>query len=107
MYILLILFFISLLGIIIMIGRKMVLLKNGQGIVEEEVAFEVPYIKEIKHVSLRSIEKYGHLGLVAALRFYVKSSIFIKNQYQEAKTRLKNIKNKYQNNGNNKTEDKK
>ena|SRR3989344_5088642 len=91
MYILLILFFMSLLGIIIMIGRKLVLLQNGQTMSQEKVLFEVPYIKEIKYIIIKNIRKYGHISLVTTLRFYIRSSNLLKNKYEKIKIKIKNV----------------
>ena|SRR3989344_8829845 len=94
MYILLILFFISLLGIVFMIGRKLVLIQNRQSLneipAEEDRQFEIhPYIKEVKYITIKNIKKYGHISLVETLRFYIRSSNFLKNKYEEIK--IKNI----------------
>jgi len=94
MYFLLTLFFISLLGIIIMIGRKLVLLKNGQILRKEETILKVSYLEEWKHLTIKNIKKHGYAGLVATVRFYVRSSNLLKNKYQEAKIKIKNIRAK-------------
>lgn len=90
MTIILTLFFISLFGITFMIGRKLVMLQNGKVISGEKVLLEIPYIKEIKHITIKNIKKHHHAGLVATIRFYVRFSNFLKNKYQEAKIKIKN-----------------
>lgn len=100
MYILLILFFISLLGISIMIGRKLVLLKNGQALGIEKVLFEIPHLEKVKYLIVQNTKKYGHIGLVESLRFYIRSSNFLKSKYGEIKNKIKNIRTKNQSNGN-------
>ena len=62
----LILFFGSLMGIIFMIGRKLVLLKNGRVSPSAEITFEIPYLKEAKHLTLKNIKKHGYSGLVGS-----------------------------------------
>ena len=84
----LILFFGSLMGIIFMIGRKLVLLKNGRVSPSAEITFEIPYLKEAKHLTLKNIKKHGYSGLVGTIRLYVKSSNFVKNKYREVKVKI-------------------
>lgn len=92
MYILLILFFTSLISIIIMIVRKLAILKQGHELHHEEVLFELPYLKEVKHVTIRGVRKYSYDGLVSVVRLYVKSINFLKNKYDTIK--IKNRKTK-------------
>lgn len=97
MYLLLILFFGSLLGIIFMIGRKLVMLKNGYVVQREEVVFEVPLLEKAKHITIKNIKKHGYIGLVATIRFYIRSTNFLKNKYQEVRTKIKNMSNRNKN----------
>lgn len=100
MYILLILFSASLIGIIVMIGRKLELAKNGQ-IPESYYSHPfIPDIQKIKYLTFRSLKKYGHLGLVTTIRYYIRSTNFLKNKYQEIKTKVKNLNIKSNHNGN-------
>jgi hypothetical protein len=89
MYFLLILFFGSLLGIIFMIGRKLVMLQNDYVVQREEIMFEVPFLKKAKHITIKNIKKHSYIGLVATIRFYIRSTNFLKNKYQEVKTKIK------------------
>ena len=93
MYFLLILFFVSLFGIILMIGRKLVLLQNGV-VFQKETILKTPSLEEWKHLTITSIKKHGYTGLVATIRFYVRSTNFLKNKYQEVKTKVKSINGK-------------
>ena len=86
-YFLLILFFGSLLGIIFMIGRKLVIIQGNSEIVNIK---EDPYLEEWKHTTVKNIKKYSYLLLVAIIRTYVHSSNFIKLKYQELKLKIKN-----------------
>src|SRR3989344_6478605 len=86
----LILFFISLISIVFMIGRNMVLIKNGQSFTQEEFSFKVPFLKETKNLTIEKIKKYEHLSLVLILRFYVRATNFSKNKYEELKNKIRN-----------------
>jgi hypothetical protein len=94
MYFLLTLFFGSLLGIIFMVGRKLVLLQNGQVLHREEIVIGAPSLEKWKHLTITSVKKHGYTGLVATIRFYVRSTNFLKNKYQEVKTKVKSINGK-------------
>ena len=94
MYILLILFFASLASIIVMIGRKLVLLQNGQVSSNKETVFEVSHLEKVKHFTITNIKKYEHLILVEVLRFYVRGTNLFKNKYEEIKIKIRNIKMK-------------
>jgi len=96
MSILLILFFISLFGIIIMIGRKLVLLNNGHILNKEEIFFGIPHLEKIKQNTIQNIKKYGHIGLVETLRFHIRSSNFLKSKYEEIKNKIKDMQVKNQ-----------
>ena len=99
MYFLLILFFGSLLGISFMIGRKLLMLQNGQIFEKDETFLKVPYLEELKRKTIKNAKKHGYAGLVATIRFYIKSMNLIKNKYKEVKIRIKSIHSKKSNNG--------
>jgi len=90
MYILLILFFISLVSISVMIGRKLVLLRSGNVQVSYDIPMEIPYVKELQHVTIKNIKKYGYMSVVTTLRLYIRSSHLIKKNYQNIKEQVKN-----------------
>ncbi|OGI63357.1 hypothetical protein A2818_01445 [Candidatus Nomurabacteria bacterium RIFCSPHIGHO2_01_FULL_40_12] len=90
MSLILIPFFISLIGIVIMIGRKLALVQNGKIIEKEYIHPFVPDFQKMKYVILESLEKYGHLSLVAILRSYIKITNFVKYQYEEIKIKIQN-----------------
>ena len=96
MYFLLILFFGSLLGIIFMIGRKLLLLQSGQVSQRDNVEtfLKAQYFEELKHSTIKTIKKHRYTGLVTIVRLYVRSSSFIKNKYELVKTKIKNIYHK-------------
>ena len=89
---LLFLFFLSLAGIIVMIGRKLVLLRNGKIANAEGILFQTPYMGIVKHLTIRNVRKYSYLGLVEIIRFYVRAENFLKLKYEEIKIKIKNIK---------------
>ena len=91
MYLSLISFFISLAGIIFMLGRKLIMLRNGQIVLgPEQAMFGRENLEKVKRATLEGLKKYSHMALVMILRFYIKTSNFLKNQYQEIKTRIEN-----------------
>lgn len=91
----LIMFFISLAGISVMIGRKLILLKRGQIESAEKIPFEIPNSEEIKYFAVKNTKRYGYLTLVVILRFSIRSSNFLKRQYKEIKTKIGNTINKH------------
>ncbi|MFA5840741.1 MAG: hypothetical protein WC847_00485 [Candidatus Paceibacterota bacterium] len=96
MYFLLILFFGSLLGITFMIGRKLLLLQNGEMPYSDsaETFLKVQYLEELKRAAIKNLRKHSYAGLVNTIRFYIRSSNLIKNKYQEAKNKISNMSNK-------------
>jgi hypothetical protein len=86
----LILFFISLAGIILMIGKKLILEKKVlEHVIEGKVTLEIPRLGEIKDVTLRRIKKYSFVFLVITIRYYVKSSNFLKKQGKDIIQKVK------------------
>ena len=93
MYLLLILFFGSLVGIIFMIGRRLAMLQNGEMLYRDET-LDDSYLEEWKHSTVRSFKKYSYIGLVATVRFYVHLSDFLKKRYGIMKIKIKNMHSK-------------
>jgi len=97
----LILFFVSLAGITILIGKKLVLLKKAQNqnIIIEENSFKMPDIEEVRHVTTKHIRKFGYVALVLTLRSYIRSSNFLKKTsrqvYEKAKDKLNKSKDRF------------
>ena len=102
MYILLILFFTSLLSLSFMVGRKLFALEREQILNHEEVALELPYLKEVKHITVTNIKKHGYSGLVAIIRLYVRGVNFLKNKYDGIKIKIKNLSHRNKVNNQNK-----
>ena len=98
-YFLLILFFASLFCIIFMIGRKLAFIKHEQVQEGEEVLFEIPYLKDVKHLTIKNLKKHGYALAVITVRYYVRGADLLKNKYKEIKIKLINLKNKNHPNG--------
>lgn len=96
MYFILILFFGSLFGITFMIGRKLLMLQNGQASYRDnaETFLKAQYFEELKHSAIKTIKKHRYTGLVTIVRIYVRSSNFIKDKYEQIKIKIKNIYHK-------------
>jgi hypothetical protein len=96
MYFILILFFGSLFGITFMIGRKLLMLQNGQASyrANAETFLKAQYFEELKHSAIKTIKKHRYTGLVTIVRIYVRSSNFITNKYEQIKIKIKDIYNK-------------
>ena len=95
MSILLILFFASLLGIAVMIGKKLFLLKEEPAITEENFLIRTPDMREIRYVFVRKSREYGFIVLVEIIRFSVRSSKLLKRTYKEAENKIRKITSKY------------
>ena len=71
-----------------MIGRKLVLLSNGQASHHGETFFKTEHLEELKRRTIKNAKHHGYRGLVATIRFYVKSSNLVVNKYQEIKIKI-------------------
>ncbi len=100
MYTLFILFFASLIGIIVMISRKLAYVRNEEILGREDVLhpFE-PHIEKIKNITAKSAKAYGYMALVETIRLYIKSSNLMKQKFKETKGTVKNLINKTTNGG--------
>ena len=94
MSIVLILFFISLLSIVFMIGQKLVLLRNGL-VVKNNFSIEIPDIHEVRYLIFQKTRKYGYVSLIATIRFYVVSVNLFKKNYQKTKSKTMILVSKY------------
>ena len=89
MYFFLILFFISLCGIILMIGRKMMFVNFKEVTHLGKFKLEPISLNEIKIVTIKKAKKYGYIILIITLRASIKTSHFVKSNYGKAKTKIK------------------
>lgn len=87
------LFFISLTVITVMFGRKLNLVRNGEIEINESIntALEIPYIAEIKQITVKKVKRFGYIGLVTSIRLYFRSTNLVKAKYQDLKTKMKNV----------------
>ena len=90
MYLLLILFFGSLVGISFMIGRKFMVMQEGVVVHSSENLIRDSY-EEWKHATIKNIKKYSYVTLVGTIRFYVHAVNFTKRQYETLEVKVKNI----------------
>jgi len=97
-YFLLILFFVSLISIIVMMTRKLTLLEH-EAYSEEDVLFELPLLSRIKNITAENVKKQGYNLLVGTVRLYVKSTNFAKNKYAIIKTKIQSIHLENEQNG--------
>jgi hypothetical protein len=96
MTILLTLFFGSLLGITLMIGRKVMALQveDSRKLHLDGFVFEIPHLDSFKELTMKELKKYGYATLVMTLKAYVKSANILKEQYRDLITMLENAKNR-------------
>ena len=89
-YFLLILFFGSLFGITFMIGRRLAKIQSGHVFTYREKAlYEVEHFEVLKNITVQSIKYISYRGLVETIRVYVKTTNFLKKQYQNIENKLK------------------
>lgn len=77
MYISLLLFFISLISIVILVTRKVFVLNNSGELYKSkdiELEFDLPDLDEVKEFTSKRFKKYGFMVLVGSIRIYVLSS---------------------------------
>lgn len=65
-------------------------MENSEEMYINKLLFEIPYIKELTGTAKNNFKKYGKIGLIESVRFYVKSTNFVRNNYTDLKTKLKN-----------------
>lgn len=102
MYLPLILFFLSLAGIIIMVWRELVLVKNGQVAITHHVHPFVLDLQKIKYLTSKGTKKLSYITLFVTLKIFIKSSNFIKTQ---SIILIKELKNKLKNNNGNSSDE--
>jgi len=92
MTILIPLFFISFVAIVVMFNKKLSLMQNiKMDIIEkEQIPLEIPYVIEIKHLTIRKVKRYGYVGLVIVIRLYFRSVNLWKRNYSKLKTKIEN-----------------
>ena len=96
MTILLILFSISLIGILVMIGRKVSLLRTGALEIKNDTGFNplFPDLEKIKELAKGNAKRYGYRATVAGVRLYVRSANLLKTKSAELKSKISKLVNK-------------
>src|SRR3989338_7680670 len=97
MTIFLILFFISLVGVAVMLGRRLMLLRAGAMEVNRELGSLLPDWEKVRELTERHTKRYGYLATVAVIRFYVRSSNVARARSKEIAGKLMNLLNKNKN----------
>ncbi|MFZ2149786.1 MAG: hypothetical protein WAV15_01340 [Minisyncoccia bacterium] len=87
-YFILSLFFVSLLGIIFMIGRKVLMIQNGQIPEYPEGGTDGEYWEEFKYGAVKGLRKLGYAMLVGIIRLYVKLVNFLKTTYEQVVAKI-------------------
>ena len=77
-----------------MIGRKLIILQNGQILNREKFFLKTQYMEELKHLTVKNVKKHGYNGLVTIIRFYIRSTNLLLNKYQKIRIKIKNIRDK-------------
>ena len=85
MPIILTLFFLSLSGIIYMIGNKLILLQKGETVIRQNIPIKVPDLQEFKQIATKKTRKYAS---TVRLRASIKTSHFLKRKYKEIKNKI-------------------
>ena len=94
MYFFLILFFVSLIAITFMIGRKLILINNTgehhSHNAAEEFLSEILDFDKLKHLTIKNGKKVGHATIWVTLRIYIISSNFVNKKRKEIVVKVKN-----------------
>lgn len=89
MYTLLTLFFISLSAIILMLGRKVMLVREGYIVVEESIPHPfIPDVNRVKYLTFKSLKRLLYAFTFLVLQAYVKGANFLKRVWGIIKIRI-------------------
>jgi septal ring factor EnvC (AmiA/AmiB activator) len=77
-----------------MIGRKLILLKNGEAHEIKEFNVNIPDLEDIKDIAHKNVRKYGYMALVESIRFSVKFSDMAKRKSEEIIEKTKKVLNR-------------
>ena len=91
---LLILFFLSLIGISFMIGKKLVLIRNGNATHQEALPRIIPDIQTLKYTARKTTKQGVYIATVVLIRLYVQSGNLVKNVYDRTKTKIQSLRKK-------------
>lgn len=87
MYFLIVLFFVSLSGIIFMVGRKLRLIESGRA-VPAQASFQMPRMDELEKYAGLIARRLGYFLLVEIIRAYLRLRQLLKKTYVDLKTKL-------------------
>ena len=71
-----------------MIGKKLLLLQNGQIVQEHEALFDGDHVEELKNTIIKNTKKYSYISLVTVIRLYFRLLNLLKNKYIELKDKI-------------------
>ena len=92
MYTLLILFFTSLFCIVVMMWHRLVLIRAGTIVVEENLPHPfVPDIHKVKQLTFKGLRKTADVTILMTLRSYVKLLNLAKVQYNKIQLKIRNM----------------
>lgn len=83
-------FFLSLVGIIFMVGRKLNLAQSETIVNNGHLHPFIPDVQKIKDVIVINTKKHGFTLVVVTIRSYVRIENFIKSRYEKIKIIIKN-----------------
>lgn len=75
-----------------MVGRKVLLIRNGVVFEEYRVMSDEDYWEELKRSLSKGLRVLGFVMLVGIIRLYVKTTNYLKSTYEIGKTRIKEIR---------------
>lgn len=90
-YFILSLFFISIAGLVLMIGRKLYLVRNGEVGGGKHFHFFVFDLIRVRQLAKNGVRRYGYIMLVFILRSNVKISNMVKLQFEKAVLNIENM----------------
>src|SRR3989344_535250 len=83
-------FLVSLIALCIIFGRKLELLAGRGGMESDNITIEIPYVAEIKQITIRKVKRFGYVALVTSIRIYFRSSNLLKSRYAEIRDKMEN-----------------
>ncbi len=91
MYLPLILFFLSLAGIIVMVGRKLVLVRNGHVVKILHSHPLVPDLERMRIFTVKAVKKSGYVMIFVVIKSYLLSLKFIKDKWKEILSKITEV----------------
>ena len=82
-----------------MVGRRVMLLGNGNYEIPEGASFEVPYVEETKSLVVNNLKTYEHATLVFIIRFFIQSKNLLRSGIEGIKEAISKLHFKLYPNG--------